>query len=287
MAPTSPTVARWELALRIKARRDELNLSVKTITEHLGFSRNYWSAVENERTVLAEDKFDALMKLMEFDEGTVQQLSELLNEGRRRGWWTKPSLGLDDQTQRFFGFEQGAKRIRTFEPLMVPGLLQTDSYTRAFVESDPMFAKVEVPHIVEGRMRRQERLEAEEPLRLMAVLSEAAVRQCVGNEQIQLNQLRHLFAVADSNTSNIEIRIVPFRQPLGPLGNSPTLFLMDFVSPHLPTVLWQESITPVGPIEDADKVQRATIGFEAALEGSLSPTESLTLIEDAINSFEN
>ena len=72
MAPSSPTVARWELALRIKARREELGLTVQAIADHLGFSRNYWSAIENERSVLADDKFDALMKLLELDDETIQ-----------------------------------------------------------------------------------------------------------------------------------------------------------------------------------------------------------------------
>ena len=50
MEPSSPTVARRALALRLKERRRELGVNVKTITDQLGFTRNYWSAIENDRT---------------------------------------------------------------------------------------------------------------------------------------------------------------------------------------------------------------------------------------------
>ncbi|HUQ59618.1 helix-turn-helix domain-containing protein, partial [Lentzea sp.] len=52
---TSPVVAAWELALRLRQRRVNMGVEVKTITQRLDFSRNYWSAVENERKILSED----------------------------------------------------------------------------------------------------------------------------------------------------------------------------------------------------------------------------------------
>src|SRR5262245_31910222 len=59
--PVSPTVAAWELALRLRRRRVQLGVEVRTITQRLGFSRNYWSAVENERKILSEEN---LVKLL-------------------------------------------------------------------------------------------------------------------------------------------------------------------------------------------------------------------------------
>ena len=139
VAPASPTVARWELALRLKRRREELGLTVKQITDELGFTRNYWSQVEHEKTVLAADKLTALGALFRFDDATLAELHELRTVARQRGWWADYADQLDDEMQRFFGLEQGATAIRNFESLLIPGLLQTERYARAVFRVRPRF----------------------------------------------------------------------------------------------------------------------------------------------------
>ncbi|WP_280483425.1 hypothetical protein [Nocardia farcinica] len=38
MAPSSPTVARWELAVRFKQRLDELSIKVPALCKAIGFT---------------------------------------------------------------------------------------------------------------------------------------------------------------------------------------------------------------------------------------------------------
>lgn len=278
MAPTSPTVARWELALRIKARREELGLSVKTITEHLGFSRNYWSAVENERTVLADDRFDTLMKLMEFDEETVEELSTLHVASRKRGWWeTYP--GLDDETLRFVGLEQGASSISSFGSLVLPGLLQTPDYTRAIIGIDPMFSPLQIDELTEMRSRRQERLREPNPLQLLALVSEASLLQQVGGSQVHERQIDHLIHVAEGGLSSVELRVLPLNASPGPILGSPTLVLLEFASAHLPAVAWEESVRPIGLIEDSVETDRVARCFHEGVSRSLSHRDSLSRLK--------
>ncbi|MET1076344.1 MAG: helix-turn-helix transcriptional regulator, partial [Umezawaea sp.] len=63
---TSPAIATWELALRLRQRRERMGVEVKTITQVLGFSRNYWSAIEDERKLLSEEALIKLFELLEF-----------------------------------------------------------------------------------------------------------------------------------------------------------------------------------------------------------------------------
>src|SRR5262245_24904150 len=107
MPPLSSTVATWELALRLRERRDRLGIEVETITEALGFTRNYWSAVENERRILAEEKLAALMELFEFDHDEQRELLALRESAKQRGWWAQFSGLFSDRLQRFFGLEHG------------------------------------------------------------------------------------------------------------------------------------------------------------------------------------
>jgi transcriptional regulator with XRE-family HTH domain len=128
MAPSSPTVAGWELALRLGQRREQLGMDVQTITATLGFSRNYWSAVENERKILAEDTLRSVLNAFEFDDEEQRELVALREAAKRRGWWAPYSALLSEGTLRLYGLEHGAQGIRTYESLLIPGLLQTEDY---------------------------------------------------------------------------------------------------------------------------------------------------------------
>ncbi len=164
------TRAAPRLRTRTRSRpthcRDELGIEGKAIPEALGFSRNYWSAVENERKILSEDKLTKLIDLFELDKHERRELLELREAAKQRGWWARYSGLFSDELQRFFGLEHGAQAIRTYESLLIPGLLQTEEYARAIMAADVAIRQVEVDQRVEVRMRRQERLGDDDPLHL-------------------------------------------------------------------------------------------------------------------------
>src|SRR5262245_45197639 len=124
MPPQSPTLASWELGLRLRQRREQLGVEVKTITERLGFSRNYWSAVENERKILSAEKLPQVLDLLEYDDEERAELTELREAARQRGWWSSYSALFGSELLRYYGLEHGAQTIRTYESLLIPGLLQ-------------------------------------------------------------------------------------------------------------------------------------------------------------------
>jgi len=279
MAPSSPTVAGWELALRLRERRKELGIDVKAITDLLGFSRNYWSAVENDRRILAEDKLQILLDEFEFDDDERQELLDLRNLAKGRGWWARYSALFSDDMLRFFGLEHGAEGVRNYESMLIPGLLQTSDYARAATGADLAVSQVDVDQRVEARLKRQERLVAEEPLRLTAVISQAALLQQVGGPTVQRAQLSHVANVIESRPESIEVRVVPFTNPPGSLLWSSTLYLLDFDSPRLPTIASHETVTQTGiVVDDENEVRHMSMAFADALTCSLQPDESLDLI---------
>jgi transcriptional regulator with XRE-family HTH domain len=275
--PVSPTVARWELGLRLRRRREQIGMEVKEITSALGFSRNYWSAVENDRKILSEESLTRLAELFEFDEDERRELSELRAVARQRGWWTSYSW-LDPDLERFFGLEYGASTVRTYENIIVPGLLQTPAYARALMTTGLFFPQVEIAQRVEARMRRRERLEGDDPLRLTAVFSEAALRQQVGGPAVLREQLEHLAAQIEAHPNTIEVRVVPFTATQSDMFGASTLYLIDFDNPRLPTLAWYEAVSTWGVIEDASIVRGISMTFVDTLGRTLSRVDSLMLI---------
>ncbi len=281
MAPASPTVASWELSLRIRQRREQLGLSVGEITDLLGFSRNYWSAVENDRTLLSTEKLRMLADGFELDADEKDELLGLREAARQRGWWARYSALFSGEMLRYFGMEHGAESVRSYEPALIPGLLQTEEYMRALMETGALVMRLsEIDQRVEVRLHRQQRLTASnDPLRLTAILSEAALHQQIGGPGVLRRQLLAMAQTARRNADTIEVRVLPFSSPGGVILGSCTFYLLDFTSTRLPTLAWDESVTSSGIVDDENRVHNARLVHAEALRACLSREQSLDLVE--------
>jgi hypothetical protein len=253
-------------------------MDVKTITQRLGFSRNYWSAVENERKILAEDSLNKLLELFEFDEEERAELHALRAAAKARGWWTGYSAVLDEEVQRLFGLEAGAHSVRVYESLLIPGLLQTTAYARSLITPDVNVRRVEVDQIVEARLRRQHRLLDKNPLRLTALISEAAFRQEIGGRVVLRGQLEHLVNMLERYPDTIDLRVIPFTMASCGLFGGAGVSIIDFRNPRLPTVVWQETVTFWGVINDPNKVRAISGTYRDAECRSLSRQQTLELL---------
>jgi transcriptional regulator with XRE-family HTH domain len=278
--PTSPTVAGWELALRLRQRRTELGIDVRTITQELGFSRNYWSAIENERKVLSEEGLIKLVELFEFDRQEREELLELRAAAKERGWWTRFSAVLDDELQRLMGLEFGAHSVRCWESLLIPGLLQIEDYARSLMAPDVNVREVEVEQRVDVRMRRQARLTGDNPLRLTALISEAALHQEVGGRAVLRRQLDHLAKTIEQRSDTTDVRVLPFAASSYGLLGAATVYLIGFENSRLPTVIWQETVTSWGVIDDPTKVRDISGTYRKSLERAQSGRDSLKMIQN-------
>ncbi len=285
-SPVSPTVAAWELALRLRRRRLQLGVEVRTITQRLGFSRNYWSAVENERKILSEENLVKLLDLFEFDQEERQELLDLRTAAKERGWWSGYSAVLDDEIERLFGLEFGAYSIRGYESILIPGLLQIPDYARAIMTQSVTVRQVEVEQQVEIRMRRQERLTGDSPLRLTALISEAVLRQEIGGRAVIRRQLAHVLEMVEGHPDTIDVRVIPFRVPACGLFGSATMQIIGFQNRRLPTVIWQESVTSWGIVDDPTKVRDIAGAYGEALGTALGDQESLHFINQRIKELE-
>lgn len=137
-------------------------------------------------------------------------LEQLRDEsGRGAGQWAV--YGLPDRFRPFVSFEEDAVAETAFEPVVVPGLLQTEEYARAtHVAAPHVVAASAVDSRVAARMRRQRRLVGPNPLRLHAAICEAALRLEVGGPSVMQDQLERLLAAADAN--NVTIQVLPATQ---------------------------------------------------------------------------
>ncbi|BCK59359.1 DUF5753 domain-containing protein [Nocardia wallacei] len=277
MAPLSPTVARWELVLRLRELRERRGFDSATFAKRVGFTPANWSHVEKGRRVLTLTTIGPVLDLLEVGDGDRDELLSLLTASKDRGWWAKASAVLGPELQRYYGMEYGADSIRSYDSLVVPGLLQTEAYARALISADVMIRPVLVEQLVAVRMRRQQRLRGPDRARLTAVVSEATLLQQIGGAEVLRGQLEYLLELLE-DLDTVEVRVIPFSAPAGAMLGGSSFHLLDFAGATLPTFAWAESAVFGGAVENPDQVRDLAFAYARALDQSLSRTESLALI---------
>lgn len=254
-------------------------MAAKRVSEHLGFSRNAYSAIENSHRLLTTSKLGPLLDILGFDAEESQELSDLLSVARSQCWWHEYSSRLSDEVIQFFGLEFGARTISSYESLVFNGLLQAPEYAKSVIRASPNFAPLDANKALEIRLRRQkELLTGGTPPDMTFLLSEAVLMQHFGGPEVLRKQLIHILDLADELGPKLNLRVQTFDvTPLG-LTTASTLVLLGFDNPHLQPVGYREAGTPLGLVGDPDLVEILQLHFDQALDSSSSREESLQLI---------
>ena len=173
--------------------------------------------------------------------------------------------------------ETFAVAVKEFPGLNLPGLLQTEDYIRAMLGQGGLRTAEQIANDVRVRLIRQDRLSSEEnPLELVAIVDEAALRRDVGGPEVMRAQLRHLTLVTELPTVDLQVL------PLGAGAHSSmngAFIVLSFPQPQDPELLYIEYPTGALHIEDEKEVAEAKLKFEILRSEALSPADSLVLIE--------
>ena len=199
---------------------------------------------------------------------------------RELSWWIGYRDIASPAVLQLIGHETAARISRTFEPLLVPGLLQTEEYARTVIRQFKNgLAADHVEDLVGLRMRRQEILDQPDPPTLFFVLDEAVVSRLVAGDAIMRRQLRTLADIAAR--PNVTIEIVPFTAGIHP-GLTGPFVTLEFPDPADEDVLYLENVQGDVISRDApEDVVSYRAAFELLRELSLGPEGSLARLNEA------
>jgi hypothetical protein len=195
----------------------------------------------------------------------------LAREGKEQGWWQ--SYDLDFST--YVGLEAAATELKYYQTTIVPGLLQTADYARAMLEvTVPALSPERIEKLLEVKLTRQQILTQDPPLKVWALLDEAALHRVVGGPSVMARQLDKLTEI--TSTPYVTMQVIAFGAGAHAAMDS-TFNILDFAGP-VPSVVYVEGL--VGWIyldrpQDIDRYQQV---FALLREKALSPQESRELI---------
>lgn len=135
---------------------------------------------------------------------------ELDTRGGLTRMWRNLSKGLRHRAvpgwfRPWAHIEAEALILRTYEPLLVPGLLQTEAYARAILAARPGRTHDDLDDQVAARLARQAILDRASPPQLWSVLDEGVLHRCVGGAKVMHDQLEHLAELAGDPLTTIQV----------------------------------------------------------------------------------
>lgn len=270
---SSPTLRKRRLVSELRRLREAADLTIEDVAGRLECSASKISRIETGRVGVTPRDVRDMLAAYGADRSTLDELVQLARDARRRAWWDE--FG-DVAPGRYVGFEADAEEVRTYQGLMVPGLLQSEDYTRALIRAVlPDAAPAEVDRRVELRKARQALLAEDDPLRLHAVVDEAALRRLVGGPQVMAEQLRRLNEVGER--PNITLQVASFEAG-GHAAMDGPFVILSFPEQSDPAVVYIES--PKGDVywEQPSDVARYSDMFARLSAESLDPAASSALI---------
>ncbi|MFJ6854139.1 Scr1 family TA system antitoxin-like transcriptional regulator [Streptomyces sp. NPDC091271] len=174
--------------------------------------------------------------------------------------------------------QQRAVSIAEYSSMVVPGLLQTESYARALTRAaHPYASSAVIDGHVRTRMERGLLLDSPTSPVLWVIVHEAALRVPIGGAAVIAEQLDHLHTQGGGRP-RVVVQVLPFEAGASPLLDG-AVTLMHFSD--APAVAYTETAYSGQLVEEAGLVEQISSAYDLARASALSPEASLSLIKSA------
>jgi transcriptional regulator with XRE-family HTH domain len=268
------------LGAQLRSLRESRGISAHDAAKAIRASHSKISRIELGKSAIREIDVLDLLTFYGVDPAEREQLLTLAEQASRPGWWHRFSDVMPDWFKAYIGMEEAAKSIREYEPLFIPGLLQTPQYTAAVLAlGDIPVAEAERHAIL--RKERQRRF-TEGQLKLWAIVDESALRRRVGSIEILRDQLRYLISL--STRQNLTLQIT--RQGEGGYAAPSGFSILRFGDPEMPDVVYLEHLTSALYFDKKADVDRYLLAMERLSIISCKPAETRGVLSTIVNELE-
>lgn len=207
-----------------------------------------------------------------------QRLDDALGTGGRFARMRK-EIGAEDARERVAELakvEAQATAIRSYSPLLVPGLMQTRAYMRHQFGAAWFSGATDadIDQLVETRLARQGVLDTVRSYLLL--LDEAVLRRAIGDREVAREQFEHVLALA--RRPNVTVQLIPFSTPAYPAAGP--MVILDLKDGN-------QVVHLDGPVSGTttsapDIVQACSERFELLRSQAASVPDSIRMIQERL-----
>jgi Domain of unknown function (DUF5753) len=214
------------------------------------------------------------------DEEKTHTLIDMARVARRRPWYARYDHARDAGFTAFLGYEGTASEVREFQPLTIPGVLQTEDYATAIIEANLASHAEERREL---RLKRQKMLLRQDGPFLRYVLDESALRRQVGGRVVMLDQLGSLADAA--GRPRVSVQVIPLTA--GAHASMTESFMILHSDEWNEDVLFRETALQTVTDRDAHEVvANYLMRFDLLRDVALDEEQTLVLIDTLIEDMQ-
>lgn len=238
---TAPTERQKRLGSELRRLRTAAGLSAEYAAGLLGVDRGKISNFESGQRGISEERLRTLAHNCECsDSEYVEALVAMARPSE--GWWERYRGSLPQGLLDIAEMESLAERLRGWNVVHMPGLLQTAEHAMAiFRAAVPTLPEHEVALRLALRTERQRMIVGEDATPYTAIIHETALRMQFGGAEVCRGQLRHLLDASEQD--NVTVVVLPFAHGAFP-GAGQTVVYAEGAVPRLDTVQVDSSHGP-------------------------------------------
>ncbi len=278
----SQTIRRRRLAAELRRLREQTGLTGDEAADRLGWSASKISRIETHRIGVKPGDLRRLLDLYQVEAAYRDDLQALARESTQPSRVETAAARLPDYTD-YVSAEQEARTIWFWNPVVVPGLLQTEEYAAAVIAGHQAMFRLppaDANRRIELRRMRQEVLTRDPPLELSVVLDESVLYRKYGDRGVMHQQLLRLAEMSQLPT--VRVRVLA-------LGDSHTLVTgafsyLEFPPVHdvpMKDIVALEHLTGTYYLDDEEQTYQYRVSFESLIERSLDAAQSRDAIRTA------
>jgi hypothetical protein len=200
------TARARELGLDLKRSRERANMSGRELSRKLDWTHGKLSHIETGRRPPSDVEVAAyLASCGPLVRPEYERLLAMAAQPDTEYWVRPHNLELPTELRSLILEESIASSIAQYEPLVVPGLLQTEGYMRALFRWGSRRPAKEIELRIQARLARQDLLKRRQPPACTFFIQEHAVRTDVGDRLLTQDQLLYLVLVASQPRCAIRV----------------------------------------------------------------------------------
>lgn len=280
-----PSVRRRQLGRMLRELRLNADVHRRDAAEWLGVTEQNMSRIEVGKSAVKDGTVRSLCQLYDVEANDMDTMLRLARESTQRGWWSAYRDTLPDWARQLVGQEADAQHFWSYEPEIVPGLLQTADYVAAINRvMYPDMSEAQIARQQELRRERQQRLDDEHPPQLHFYVNEAVIQRVLGDRGVMADQLDYLAEV--SKLDHIELRVVPFAAG-GHAAMSARFVLIQFPDEDSPAFAYVENDRGGTYQESPSDIERYRVILGLLDTTALDGDDSRAMIERASQHLRN
>jgi hypothetical protein len=278
--PQGPTALRIVLGNQLRQLREASGITAGAAGHAIRASHAKISRMELGRVGFKErDVADLLTLYGITDEQERGAFLALARRANVPGWWHHYSDILATWFEMYLGLEQASAVIRTYEPQLVPGLLQTQECASAVIRlGHPTASAEDIDRRVALRLKRQKVLTQPEAPNLWAVLDEAALWRLDGRSALR-DQIQHLIEMTE--LPNVTLQVMPFYSGAHAAVGGP-FSILRFSEPDLPDIVYLEQLTSALYLDKTEDVQHYLMVMNRLCVQAKSPAETIRFLNSTL-----